>query len=350
MHEDNKNLQNILEKHRVNGKELQDENEQLRVEIERLRKIEEDILDKCDVLESTDQDMAQALKEIRDQELLHQVNKLEKHSKNVPKLNLEKVQEIMRLKCEESNMSYAEEEEEEASSYENSDRLQYQIQRYYSQRRSDEGEGSESEVSNYKNNIRQLLQSSIKKSLNSESEMDENPKLFDYELKNDSIEVFEEQQMSKEQPLLEQNELSEDSKMLEKDQYMLYDSSSSSCESYYSNQMMDENSGAQPFVPMLKLGGGGAKANHPVPPINPSLNQGQVPGLNLGSMNESNGNKPTQQFQVPPIIPKLNTKKKSKKKLNLENIKQKDFQDEFMENYDDFSESWRQLIDEGKRF
>ena len=96
--DENKNLQSMLEKHRVNGIQLQDENEKLKNEVNQIKKIQEDIIDHCDGLESTDQDMAQALKDIRDQEIINQFHKFEKYSKHVPKLNLEKVHEIIRQK------------------------------------------------------------------------------------------------------------------------------------------------------------------------------------------------------------------------------------------------------------
>jgi formiminotetrahydrofolate cyclodeaminase len=38
------------------------------------------------------------------------------------------------------------------------------------------------------------------------------------------------------------------------------------------------------------------------------------------------------------------------KSINLENLKQKDFQDEFMEKYNEFSDSWRELIEKERRF
>lgn len=44
--QENQNLQKMLEKHRVNGIKLQDENDHLRAEVERLRKIEEDALER----------------------------------------------------------------------------------------------------------------------------------------------------------------------------------------------------------------------------------------------------------------------------------------------------------------
>ena len=96
--DENKNLQSMLEKHRVNGIQLQDENEKLKNEIKQVKEIQEDVIDHCDGLESTDQDMAQALKNIRDQEIIDQFHKFEKHSKHVPKLNLVKVHEIIRQK------------------------------------------------------------------------------------------------------------------------------------------------------------------------------------------------------------------------------------------------------------
>lgn len=36
--------------------------------------------------------------------------------------------------------------------------------------------------------------------------------------------------------------------------------------------------------------------------------------------------------------------------LNLENIKKQDFQDEFMEKFDEYSKSWRDMIEQQKRF
>lgn len=36
--------------------------------------------------------------------------------------------------------------------------------------------------------------------------------------------------------------------------------------------------------------------------------------------------------------------------LNLENLKQKDFQDEFMEKFDEYSKSWRDMIEQQRRF
>lgn len=36
--------------------------------------------------------------------------------------------------------------------------------------------------------------------------------------------------------------------------------------------------------------------------------------------------------------------------LNLENIKKKDFQDEFMEKFDEYSKSWRDMIEQQRRF
>lgn len=55
-----------------------------------------------------------------------------------------------------------------------------------------------------------------------------------------------------------------------------------------------------------------------------------------------------------PPVPKIELPKpkvqQTPMSMNLEGIKKKDFQDEFMEKYDEFSESWRQLIEQGKRF
>lgn len=227
--DENRNLQNIIEKHRINGIQLQEENENLRVEIERVKKLEEEILEKCDALESTDQDMAQALKEIRDQEIIDYQHRFEKHSKNVPKLNLEKVHEIIKMKCDESNMSYTEEGEEEESQYDNSDRLSFEIKRYYSERNYGD-EQSDDEVSNYKNNIRMLLQSSIKKIHDEDQDKSERTNLFDYEPKTttEQLETFNDEESIHNKPMLEQIETTEENEMIENDKYMLYDDSSSS--------------------------------------------------------------------------------------------------------------------------
>ena len=57
-----------------------------------MKKIEEDILEKYEHLESTDGDLALAIKEIREQERKTEKKKLEKYAKKVPKLDLEKAQ------------------------------------------------------------------------------------------------------------------------------------------------------------------------------------------------------------------------------------------------------------------
>jgi hypothetical protein len=79
-----------------------------------------------------------------------------------------------------------------------------------------------------------------------------------------------------------------------------------------------------------------------------------VPKLNLGGFKTQN---------APPIpniqnLPQNNTKPKpeikaivlEQPKTNLENIKQKDFQEEFMDKYDEFSQSWRDLIEQERRY
>ena len=43
---ENEALQKMLEKHRINGMKLQDENDKLKLEMERIRKMEEDILER----------------------------------------------------------------------------------------------------------------------------------------------------------------------------------------------------------------------------------------------------------------------------------------------------------------
>lgn len=54
-----------------------------------------------------------------------------------------------------------------------------------------------------------------------------------------------------------------------------------------------------------------------------------------------------QKPEAPTPPPKFNIPKLG---LNLENIKQKDFQDEFMEKFDEYSKSWRDMIEQQKRF
>ena len=114
---------------------------------------------------------------------------------------------------------------------------------------------------------------------------------------------------------------------------MLYDDSSSSCESYYSQDLYQSNKN-NPVVPMLNLG---KFKKGPSP----------VPMLNLGSVSDPNNKMNAEPIQVPPPIP---PPEPIQTKLVLENIKKKDFQDEFMDKYDEFSESWRQLIEQEKRF
>lgn len=45
---------------------------------------------------------------------------------------------------------------------------------------------------------------------------------------------------------------------------------------------------------------------------------------------------------VPPKIPGLG--------LNLENIKKKDFHEEFMDKFDEYSESWREMMKKQQRY
>jgi hypothetical protein len=56
------------------------------------------------MFESTDQDLAIALKELREQEKQKDALKFQKYADAVPKLNMEKVQEIIRLKAEADGM------------------------------------------------------------------------------------------------------------------------------------------------------------------------------------------------------------------------------------------------------
>lgn len=91
---------------------------------------------------------------------------------------------------------------------------------------------------------------------------------------------------------------------------MLYDDSSSSAGSCYSDSMFDTNPKAM-FVPKLNLGGFKQAAQTNPEPIKPP----QL--LSLGA--------------------------------KLEGLKQKDFHEEFMDKYNEFSESWRDEIDKNGR-
>ena len=125
------------------------------------------------MFESTDQDLAIALKEMREQERVQDRTKFAKHAKEVPTLNLEKVQEIIRLKCEEDN--YSEEEEEEEHEQEG--------ERFFSERNGYDDTTSEEEVPDPKQNIRALLGGLNLKSKPQvkEEEKEKKPALFDYE-------------------------------------------------------------------------------------------------------------------------------------------------------------------------
>lgn len=295
---ENEGLQAMLEKHRVNGIQLQDENDRLRVEIDRMHRMEEDIIEKCEMFESTDQDLAIALKEMREQEKQQEVSKFSKYSKEVPKLDLEKVQEIIRLKCESDNLdSYSEEEEEENEG---------EMNKYYSER-NDYEDTSEEEVADPKQNLRALL-----------GDLPSNPKpaLFDYEEKKTESEV--EPEIDHQNVEFENNHVPSDhsaskSSHLGSDKYVLYDDSSSAG-SYYSGMISPANQESS-FVPKL----------------------------NLGGFKNFNTNPQPEKVQI--IEPKPPVKMP-----NLEGLKQKDFQDEFMEKYNEFSDSWREQIEREKRY
>lgn len=77
-----------------------------------------------------------------------------------------------------------------------------------------------------------------------------------------------------------------------------------------------------------------------------------VPMLNLGSKIQ-----PKQAANVaksPPkpaiVIPQLPLKKIPNLALNLSQVKVKDFHDEFMEKFDEYSESWREMMKKQQRF
>ena len=50
------------------------------------------------------------------------------------------------------------------------------------------------------------------------------------------------------------------------------------------------------------------------------------------------------------IVPPMPIKKVPTLGLNLDQIKKKDFHDEFMEKYDEYSESWREMMKKQQRF
>ena len=64
-----------------------------------------------------------------------------------------------------------------------------------------------------------------------------------------------------------------------------------------------------------------------------------IPNLNLGNIQPKPETRPVQERKG-----QLASRKISKKRTQL------DFQDEFMSKYDEFSESWREQIDQQKRF
>lgn len=333
LRKENEILQGILEKHRVSGMALQEENEVLRREIERMRKVEEEMIERWEMFESTDQDLAIALKEMREQEQQQYEVKFKKYAKNIPKIDMEQVQEIIRLKCEDSGVDSYEEEGEESSRYdhENSDRLSYDDnnkafddRRYYSERNAyEEYTSSEDEPIDAKQNIRALLQASNNKPKLKADKIEDKPSLFDYQEKQSKTEDSKgllphentiDQWEFEQNPESEHND--EESSWLGSDKYMLYDDSSSSAWSYRSGALYETNPNPC-FVPKLNLGG----------------------------------------FKAPPAQPKTNPVPEKPKELKglalgnkLEALKKKDFQDEFMENYNEFSESWREQIEREKRF
>lgn len=74
-----------------------------------------------------------------------------------------------------------------------------------------------------------------------------------------------------------------------------------------------------------------------------------IPKLNFGGALIPKGEPVTKIEEpkscAPPIIPKV-----PNLGLNLENIKKKDFQDEFMDKFDEYSKSWRDMIEQQRRF
>ena len=77
------------------------------------------------------------------------------------------------------------------------------------------------------------------------------------------------------------------------------------------------------------------------PPFIPKLNFGGKIQLKGGPFEKLNPIEQTN-FVVQPKIPTLG--------LNLENIKKKDFHEEFMEKFDEYSESWREMMVKQQRF
>jgi uncharacterized coiled-coil protein SlyX len=333
------NLQNMLEKHRINGMKLQDENDRLKVELDVMRKVDEDknssehysSINSMQMFQSTDRDISLALWELREIEKQKDLAKFQKYAKAVPKLDMKKVHEVIRLKNEDDGIdSYCEGEESESSwsEREGSERLQYDLKRYYSERNDyEDSTSNQEELVNAKHNIRALLNSpclnlKLKLKMSSEAKEEEkqnltleNKNLFNYtEKNNQSIAIDHENTIDQwefeQNPDQEMDEL--EGSVVCSEKYNLYDDSSSSAGSYYSDAMYETNPENQ-FVPKLNLGNFKQAAQTNPDPVKP-------PQKNILS---------------------LGTK--------LEGLKQKDFHEEFMDKYDEFSESWRDEIKQNGR-
>jgi len=114
-------------------------------------------------------------------------------------------------------------------------------------------------------------------------------------------------------------------------------SSSSSGYGYDSDnyqQLQPEKPKVPSFIPKLNFGGGVATQGGFGALVDPA---------GVGGLNEY---PPTAPEKAAPsagfVVPKLG--------LNLENIKKQDFQDEFMDKFDEYSQSWRDMIEKQKRF
>jgi uncharacterized coiled-coil protein SlyX len=332
------NLQNMLEKHRINGMKLQDENDRLKVELDVMRKVDVDknssehysSINSMQMFQSTDRDISLALWELREIEKQKDLAKFQKYAKAVPKLDMKKVHEVIRLKNEDDGIdSYCEGEESESSwsEREGTERLQYDLKRYYSERNDYEDSSNQEELVNAKHNIRALLNSpclnlKLKLKMSSEAKEEEkqnltleNKSLFNYtEKNNQSIAIDHENTIDQwefeQNPDQDMDEL--EGSVVCSEKYNLYDDSSSSVGSYYSDAMYETNQENQ-FIPKLNLGNFKQAAQTNPFPVKPS----QKNMLSLGT--------------------------------KLEGLKQKDFHEEFMDKYDEFSASWRDEIKQNGR-
>ena len=75
-----------------------------------------------------------------------------------------------------------------------------------------------------------------------------------------------------------------------------------------------------------------------------------IPKLNFGANIDLKGGSPKKAVVEPSSWAPPQVAKIPNLGLNLENIKKKDFQDEFMDKFDEYSKSWRDMIEKERRF